>query len=103
MNHIRMSKFQSETYPINLNMLDRCGAGEYLTLATVTCTVSSGEDSNPDNVLNGSATVIDQEAVEQQVMDGLPGVVYRLQFAAETNLGSLYIDTVFLAILPDPA
>jgi hypothetical protein len=83
-------------------MLGRCIDGEYPTLATVASTVSSGVDPNPANILDGGAVVVSQESVHQQVDGGLPGVVYRLQFAAETNLGSLYIDTVFLAILPDP-
>jgi len=101
MNHIRMSKLQSEEYPITVNMLNRCSDGEYPTVASVTCTVSSGTDPSPAVVLSGGASVVDQESVEQQVTGGLPGVVYKLLFAAETNLSNLYVDTVFLAILPD--
>ena len=101
MRHIRLSKFQSEELPIVLNMLDRCGDGEYPVTATVACNVSSGIDLNPNSILAGSASVVDQQDIRQRIAGGLPGVIYDLQFAAETNLGSIYIDTVHIAILPD--
>lgn len=82
-------------------MLDRCGDGEYPVTATVACVVSSGTDPNPNNVLAGSASVVDQQDIQQRIAGGLPGVIYDLQFAAETNLGSIYIDTVHIAIIPD--
>lgn len=101
MRHIRLSKFQSEELPISLNMLNRCGDGEYPVTATVTCNVSSGTDLNPNDILDGSASVVDQQDIRQHIAGGLPGVIYDLQFAAETNLGSIYIDTVHIAIIPD--
>lgn len=82
-------------------MLDRCGAGEYPVIATVACVVSSGTDPSPNDVLVRSASVVDQQDIRQYVAGGLPGVIYDLQFATKTNLGSTYIDTVHLAIVPD--
>ncbi len=104
MKHIRMSKFESEELPVIISMLNRCTVdGEHIYLASVNCTVQSGEDPNPNAMLSGSATVTNGDIVQQLVIGGLPGVVYELWVAARSTLGNVYIDTVPLAVLADQA
>ena len=100
MRHIRMSKYAAERIPLIVNMLNRCGAGETLSSATVSVTVGTGTDATPGAILDGPATIVNGQEVKQYLIGGLPGVTYNLQVAATTNLGSIYIDRVVIAIFP---
>lgn len=100
MRHIKMSKYIAERIPITVNMLNRCGDGETISTAVVSVTVGTGTDATPSAILDGGATVISGQEVRQYVVGGLAGVTYNLQIAATTNLGSIYIDRVVLAIMP---
>lgn len=99
-NHIEMAKLDDEVLPIRINMLDRCIDGESINNVTVTATVSSGEDARPEDIISGTATVINGDRVNQVVINGLPGVIYSLWFTARSTLNNIYIDTVTLAVLP---
>ena len=99
-NHIEMAKLEDEVLPIRISMLDRCIDGESINNVTVTATVSSGEDARPEDIISGTATVINGGRVNQVVINGLPGVIYSLWFTARSTLNNIYIDTVTLAVLP---
>lgn len=102
MKHFQESKFQTEVKPIRVDMRDRLLVGESISMASVTCTVASGEDASPNDMLSGLATVVNN-AVEQKVIGGIPGVIYILWIATKSSFGNLYVDTIPLAILASEA
>ena len=69
---------------------------------TFLISVLSGDDSYPQDILY-SAPLLDGTVITQQIIDGVPGVIYNIACYIYDDIGGLYIISTKLAILPASA
>lgn len=100
MKHSKESKFQTEIKNLTIDMRARCRDGETLLIAVSSVSVVAGIDSYPNDIISGSAVVVNGSTVQQKVIAGIAGVTYKLSVVVKTTLGNVYIDIIHLAILP---
>lgn len=81
------------------NFIDQLDVGEEIDSAIVTCTVYSGTDAAPEDMISGSAT-ISGTTVSQMITAGTEGVVYYLTCTAVTDDGKTLQLIGFLAVVP---
>ena len=89
-----------ENIIVPVDFISRLAVGETILQAVVTCTVYSGTDPNPQNMIVGPATVAGT-VVEQQVNQGVLGVVYELLFTVITSLNQQLELAGYFAVEPD--
>lgn len=91
-------KLIAATNTLPFDFASALSIGETIVSALVTATVFSGEDANPSNIINGSAT-ISGSIVLQSVTAGTIGVVYVLSCAATTSTGQELLLNGYLAVI----
>ena len=95
---IFQQKFVDETIVMQSDMTDRLASGETIDTVSSSIIVWSGADPAADAVLSGSPSHADG-VISQTVTDGLPGVIYKINLAANTSEGNLLINELKLAVL----
>lgn len=94
------SKRKIELIPVTADFSKDLGAGDSVVSCVVTISVFSGKDSNPAALLYNPVEIFTPRCI-QNIVEGVVGVVYLIEFAATTALGNLLKQEVKLAILPD--
>ena len=82
------------------NFVSALSPNEIITVASVVCTVYSGNDPSPASVINGAAGINGQQ-VTQSITGGITGVIYELACTVNTNDAQVLKLTGYLAIIPD--
>jgi hypothetical protein len=77
-------KYEGETKAVSFDFTSMLAIGETLTSQVVTAAVFQGEDSAPEDLIDGSATA-SGAVVSQMITGGVVGVVYVLSCAVETS------------------
>ena len=85
-------------YPVDF--ISSLGVAETISSATVTASVYSGVDPNPQFIVLGAATITGT-IVQQGITGGVLGTIYELLYAATTSLNQLIEISAFLAVVPD--
>lgn len=93
-------KSVSETLFVYFDFSDELGPTEIILTQAVAATVYSGEDDNPEDIIDGAATHSGKEA-SQSITGGLVGVTYQLACTITTDLGQILIKLAFLSIEDD--
>lgn len=98
----QVTKKLGESNFVFFNFASALAAGETISSATVTASVYSGVDANPNNLIAGADTIIGTQ-VRQLLSDaaGVLGVVYKLLCTADTSLGQRLQQSSYLAIVSD--
>ena len=86
---------------VTWDFLSQLGAGETLTLATVSVSVWTGVDPSPAAILDGAPSLSGSQ-VSQLIQDGIAGVVYKIRVQASTSLGQIVVMYSYLAVVEDP-
>lgn len=95
-------KGSAETRRESFDFISKLAAGETISgTPVVTCTVWSGVDASPSNVVSGTASVSGTKAV-QTLTGGIAGVIYKLVCVVVTSLGQTLTLTGYLAVIGDP-
>jgi hypothetical protein len=94
------AKKPGETWLFPFDFISRLAVGETITGATGTCSVYSGVDATPANVVSGGNT-ISGTVVTQSLAGGVAGCVYDIKVVITTSLGQTLTLTAYLAITPD--
>lgn len=90
-------KFVEEALVISSDFSDRLAVGESVNAASSVILVFSGTDPDPELVLSGAATLANN-VISQLVIDGLPGVIYKVLMTATTTAGNILINELKLAV-----
>lgn len=77
-------KYDSETKAVTFDFTSMLAVGETLTSQAVTAAVFQGEDTAPEDIIDGSASA-SGAVVSQMITGGVVGVVYVLVCAVETS------------------
>lgn len=96
------SKLTRERYTVVFDFKDELDWQETIQEATVTITVASGVDNSPQLLLYKQAIPLVTE-VSQQLHEGVPGVIYKVECVALGSTGQIYTRVTGLAILPSDA
>lgn len=83
-------KFTTESKTLAFEFSEALANGEALVSATCTIIVIDGVDANPNNVLNGSASITGTQVL-QQVIYGVAGVTYRLIATVVTSNSNVLV------------
>lgn len=75
--------------------------GETISTATVTAVVSSGTDSAPENIIDGSESIAGS-LVSQMITGGVNGVDYVLSAFVTTSQGNAYQEIGYLHVATKP-
>ena len=89
-----------ESVFVPMDFISRLAVGETILSAIVACTVYSGTDPNPQNMIIGVAGVLGT-VVEQEVGSGVLGTIYELLFTIKTSLGQTLELSGYFAVEPD--
>lgn len=82
-------KYVSEDLPLMINFSDDLNTGETITsLNSITASVLSGADPNPQTILSGSPTVATPNII-QMIAGGLAGVQYQVSVTVTTSIGAV--------------
>ena len=92
------SKPAAEKASLVFDFTSRCAASETLSSTSVTASVYSGSDSNPQGIITGSGTISGQ-TVSQMVLGGTLGVVYLVTCQVITSTGQILFLSGFLSIV----
>lgn len=84
-----------ETVTISVDFISKIPSGQTLSTATTTIAVWAGTDANPAGVLSGGTTVSGTTA-NQNVTNGVSGVIYQLTFTGVTSASLSLIIQTFL-------
>ena len=90
-------KSVGETLFVYFDFSDEMEATEDILTQEVVCTVYSGEDIAPEDVIDGAATHVDKE-VSQSITGGVKGVTYQLACSIGTTAGQILVKLAFLSI-----
>ena len=94
------SKFVSETVSIVQDFSDLLVSEEVIVgTPTITITLLTGIDSNPNNLLYMGITTT-TNTVEQRFRLGVPGCIYSIVYTVVTSFPHTYEKETFLAVLP---
>ena len=93
------SKYSTDVMNVVFDYTSQLAIGETISTKTCTCTVTSGVDNSPGNVLNGAATS-SGNAVTQSVKGGVTGVLYNIQCVITTSASQTLTMQGTLAVLP---
>lgn len=74
---------------------------ETISSAGVACTVWTGVDSSPQSMVSGSASISGTE-VNQLIIGGVAGNIYKLACTAVTSLGQRLVLTGYLPVVEQP-
>lgn len=94
------SKLVPERIEVVFDFKDVLEWQETIAETLVTVTVHSGLDNSPQLVLYKQAIPLVTE-VKQQLQEGLPGVIYKIECAATGTTGQIYVKYAYLAVLPN--
>ena len=100
MSQIRAVKQAGETISLFFEFAGRLLEGETLTGGGCVVSVLSGTDPSPEDLLDGGAVQNGTEVV-QQIIGGLPGVVYVISCQADTSELNILIQQSALAVVSD--
>lgn len=93
------AKYDSEEVVITMDFSPSLVAGETLTgTPTVTVTVNSGTDPLPNDVLNGSPSILGANQVQVPVKGGVKNCSYLIKATCNTNNADKVLEIA--AILP---
>ena len=95
-------KLQDEAITIDVDMLSRLKSGESISTSASAISVLSGDDPLSSLMLSGVSTV-SGSFVSQQVVGGVPGVLYLLELSIRTNQSNIYVNQVKIAVLSSNA
>ena len=91
-----------ESFDITFPFQDQLLFGEIISGYAVNISVFTGEDIDPDDVLDGVPTVsANFMHMVQGVHNGLPGVVYYIICSVSGSLGNVYTKDAYLSVI-DP-
>jgi hypothetical protein len=74
---------------------------ETISSVTMSASVYSGTDPNPNNILSGSPSIVNTTQVVQLITGGIVGVIYEVECKVTTSLSQQLVISGFLAIIPD--
>src|SRR5690554_5105604 len=94
------SKRTEEVTWIDFPFGDQLLFGETISGMATQCSVFTGDDSNPSAILGPSE--LNGTVVRQQVLGGLPGVIYQLTCLVTGSEGHVYSKGARLAVVDDP-
>jgi hypothetical protein len=83
-------KITTENELFTFNYSQVLQPSETISSATCTAITMNGTDTNPSAILSGSPTISGAN-VSQRVLGGLNENTYRLEMAATTSLGNVYV------------
>jgi hypothetical protein len=100
-HRVLQSKYRQEIITLVWDFQDQLTPGDYIaSVALVEILVSSGDDSNPNEIIRGPPVVVGGTEVRQQVRRGIPGTIYTVTIWVDTTDGFTIEDLCYLAILP---
>lgn len=99
---VLMQKTPAEDLPITFNFEHTMLFGDYIVSAAVNIVVDSGEDPDTSGMLSGSPTFTDT-TVTQQVVNGVPGQIYRIAMSVGTHNNCIYVTEGLLYVNDSPA
>lgn len=88
--------FSSQLDPLNVNDVLQ-------SVTSVTVTVWTGVDANPNAIYAGTNTFTPAGIVQPKILGGVPGVIYLIAVTATALGGQILVKKGLLAILPDGA
>jgi len=91
------NKRTGETITLSWEFVNDLVSGETITDATLTATVESGTDPNPENIVSGTPTV-SGSVVAHDVTGGVEGVKYLLLMSIDTSTGQTLELPAFLTV-----
>lgn len=89
-----------EDLDVPVDFISRLAVGETILTATVTASVYSGVDSDPQAMVNGPAT-INGTVVVQPISGGVLGTTYELLYSVVTSKGQQLELAGYLTVEPD--
>ena len=89
-----------ETLFEQIDFISQLAPNETIVSATCSCTVYTGNDPFPQNMIVGAAN-IQGTVVSQLVTGGVLGTIYEILAAASTSLGQTIELSAYLAVIPD--
>lgn len=93
-----LPKFSGETKPYQVDFLSELPNGVTISSASVTASVQTGNDSDPQNIVSGSAS-ISGTLVTQVITGGVAGAIYQLIYSAVGSDSNTYQLLGVLAVL----
>lgn len=99
------AKYIGTAFIVDFDFISHLEAGRSLVGGSIACTVFSGVDAAPQEVLVGSAYAYHATSLRQEVIlsGGLPGVIYKLVATATDSSGDEHQLQGLLALLPAAA
>lgn len=94
------SKRKIELIPITADFSKDLAIGDLIDSCEVSISVFAGEDNSPSDMLYAPVEVFSPRCI-QQIIGGVVGVTYLVEFTATTVLGNLLVQYTKLSILPD--
>jgi hypothetical protein len=85
---------------VPMDFISRLAVGETIVTAVAACSVYSGTDPAPQDMLNGAPTVV-STVVEQTIIGGVVGTVYELLYTITTTQGQTLELSGYFAVVPD--
>jgi hypothetical protein len=95
-----ISPAKPQSTPLAARFIYELAVGETITSAASVATVYSGADTDPSAILDGDAVIIGSE-VEQDIKNGVLGVVYEVACTATTNRGQILPLSTLIAVVQD--
>lgn len=98
------TKKLTEDGVVTFDFTSSMAATETISAATVTASVYSGVDPNPQFLIAGSDTIsgkVVSQLIAGSAGGGVLGVIYQLKCTAETSLGQFLQISSYLAVVPD--
>lgn len=97
---IWMPKKLGEVVTIPFNFVGDLAPGETLVTPTVTAVVYTGVDAAPANIRSGNPTIVGT-TINQNIRNGVVGVVYGLLCHVTTSLGQTLEMSAYCAVITD--
>jgi hypothetical protein len=94
-------KSPEATLIVPFNFLSLLPNGQTISSAAVMATVWAGTDANPSAIISGAASPSGQ-IVNQNVVAGVAGNIYKLRCVAACSDGSTQVLVAYLAVVEDP-
>ena len=100
-HRIHDSKYRLEIVSFVWDFSEHFNPGDtILGTPSVVILVSSGDDTNPGDMIFNSPVVTGGTIVSQQIRRGIPGTIYTVTITVSTVQGDVFEDLAYLAILP---
>lgn len=99
--YVSAQKLQGETITQLCSFLSVMAVGEQALTCASSMGIFSGEDSDAVNMLLGDAFIqANKSDVVQDILGGIPGVIYILYLSVRTTLNNVLVQEIKIAVQP---